>query len=247
MNQSMQCNPVILIEGKTVQSLLTVSFQDTGSNTLQNLSASFSDPDLENTQLFNKLIEFFLDKYDGVPLFRGYIRQFNTTDDKISITAQDPRIFLSGSDSFPISLTDKNNYDGYTLSQFLYDFINEEINSNSTLVGIDNINEIDKPSFLTNIRQIEGKPYDLISNNIEKKVNTDDPLKVFDYSVGILHGSDSSSINFIKQKNIDEDIPVCSFSYSDGIIKMSYKERAPPSFGVASGTSDGEEFVTTFE
>ena len=249
MNQSMRCNPKLLIDGKLIQSLKNANFTDGGSNTLQTLTATFTDPDLENIQLFNKLVEFYLNagSEDGVPLFRGYIKQVNATNSAISISAQDPRIFLSGKDSFPVSLTEKNNYDGFTLSQFLYDFITDEINNNSTLIGTDDINEIDKPSFLTNIRGVENIPYDIVSSNVEQKVDTDDPLKVFGYSLGILHGEESSSIIFIKQKDKDEVDPVCTFTYSDGIVKLKYKERAPPSFGVASGTVGDEEFVTTFE
>ena len=126
MNQSMRCNPKLLIDGKLIQSLKNANFTDGGSNTLQTLTATFTDPDLENIQLFNKLVEFYLNagSEDGVPLFRGYIKQVNASNSGISISAQDPRIFLSGKDSFPVSLTEKNNYDGFTLSQFLYDFIN---------------------------------------------------------------------------------------------------------------------------
>ena len=94
---------------------------------------------------------------------------------------------------------------------------------------------------------MENIPYDIVSSNVEQKVDTDDPLKVFGYSLGILHGEESSSIIFIKQKDKDEVDPVCTFTYSDGIVKLKYKERAPPSFGVASGTVGDEEFVTTFE
>ena len=50
---------------------------------------------------------------------------------------------------------------------------------------------------------MENVPYEIVSSNVEQKVDTDDPLKVFGYSLGILHGEESSSIIFIKQKDID--------------------------------------------
>ena len=180
---------------------------------------------------------------DSVPIFRGYVKQINTTDDKMTITANDPRIFLTGKDSFPVSLTENENYDGFTLTQFLFDFIKEKINNNYTLIGTEYMNEIDRPAFLTDIRQDEGVPYDLVQGQINSMYDAENPLEVFGYSIGILHGADSSSIIFIKQKNIDEEVPVCTFSYGDGIVSLKYKERAPPSFGIASG--DG--FLAKFE
>ena len=206
MNQGMLCKPRLFINKKEIQSLKSANFTDGGSNQLQTLNATFSDPDLENVQLFNQLVEYYLNSMgneDSVPIFRGYVKQINTTDDKMTITANDPRIFLTGKDSFPVSLTENENYDGFTLTQFLFDFIKEKINNNYTLIGTEYMNEIDRPAFLTDIRQDEGVPYDLVQGQINSMYDAENPLEVFGYSIGILHGADSSSIIFIKQKNID--------------------------------------------
>jgi hypothetical protein len=110
----------LYIDNREVNSFQSASINDNGNNQLQSFSATFSDPDLEDMSLFNKKVEFFLNNgsKDGVPLFRGYINQFKSTDNNINIQALDPRSLMVGDRITPIIIDDKDNYDGYTVVHF---------------------------------------------------------------------------------------------------------------------------------
>ena len=58
MSRNIHCKPRLLIDGREVHSLTRAAFNDSGNNKISTLSATFSEPDLENTSLFNKRVEF---------------------------------------------------------------------------------------------------------------------------------------------------------------------------------------------
>ena len=75
MSLSIYCNPRLFIDGREISICTSATFQETGGNALQKLTANFSDPDLVNITLYNKRVEFFLNygSEDCSPLFRGII------------------------------------------------------------------------------------------------------------------------------------------------------------------------------
>ena len=238
MNRSIFCSPVLLINGKEILSISSATFNDSGNNILQKLSVSFSEPDLEDSNLFNEKVEFFLNygSQDGVPLFRGYIKEFKPTERNISITAIDPRTFISGQDSLPVVIDEVNNYDGYTVIQFISEVLESHLNVNKTILTSEALQEMDKPVYMNGIRSTEP-PYDTLKKLVETQRDDDDILNVYEYFLGIYHGGLNTSLILRKTKALDGR-PDFTFTYNNGIIKLSYKERAPPSFGLAA-SEDG--------
>tara|TARA_R110002020_G_scaffold31774_2_gene98614 strand:+ start:1161 stop:2201 length:1041 start_codon:yes stop_codon:yes gene_type:complete len=245
MSRITYCNPKLYIDGKLIESLIDFSFSEAMNNSLQSFRAKCSEPDLENRDLFNKKVEFYLNygSEDGVPLFRGYIREFSATDTSFSFSAQDPRVFLTGNNAMPVSITDKNNFDGYTLTQFLHKYITDNININSTKIGLNSLSEIDKPVFMTGERHDSSEPWGLVTTILGRAINDDNVENPLSYFTDILHGSSTSDIIFRKKSSLDNK-PVTIFKYNDGIIRINYKERAPASVGLAK-TKDGitSEFI----
>jgi len=244
MSLNIFCKPRLLINGKEVAFCNSASF-NTNENSLQKLSADISDPYFENFNLFNQKVEFYLNygSEDGIPLFRGYIKSFNVSDDKISISAVDPRTVITGNDALPIIIDDKNNYDGVSVVQFLLDIIENEVNMNKTLISTYALNEMDKPMYMTGIRSVRP-PYDIVKNLVENQRDDDNILTVFEYYFDIVHGGTDSSLIIKKTKELT-GTPDFIYTYNDGIISLNYTERAPPSFGVAKaedGTSVRAEY-----
>ena len=136
MSLDIFCKPRLLINNKEVAFCKTASFS-TNTTSLQSLSATITEPDFENYNLFNSKVEFYLNygSEDGVPLFRGYIKSFKASDSNISISAIDPRTAITGKDSLPIVIDNKNNYDGQTIVQFLVDVIDNQVNLNKTIIS----------------------------------------------------------------------------------------------------------------
>ena len=242
-------NPKLIIDGIEVKSFISGNFSDSGNSQIQNLSATFSDPDLEDTALFGKKVELFLNNgsEDGAPLFRGFIKQFNPTDDSISIRAMDPRMLLVGQDVTPIVIDEKNNFDGHTVIQFLLDYIENEININETLINTEYLHEMDRPVFMTGIRGSKnpyGEVQNLVQNKIDDETFTDrsDSNKIFNYFIDIIHGGTSSGITIRKKRALNENADM-HFKYGDGIISLSYNERAPPSYILGTVEESGDQVI----
>ena len=232
MSLNIFCKPRLLINDKEVAFCKSASFQ-ASEGTLQSFSASITEPDLDNSNLFNQKVEFYLNygSEDGVPLFRGYIKSFNSRDDSINISAIDPRTVITGNNALPIVIDNQDNYDGVTIVQFLLDIIENEVNMNKTLISTDTLNEMDKPIYMTGVRDAQA-PYDIVNGLMKNKRDKDNMLSVHEYYFDIIHGAQNSSLVIRKTKELT-GTPDFIYKYNDGIITLNYTERAPPSFAIA--------------
>ena len=232
MSLNIFCKPRLLINDREVAFCKTANFS-TSASSLQNLSAVITEPDFENYNLFNSKVEFYLNygSEDGAPLFRGYIKSFKTTDSNISISAIDPRTVITGKDALPVVIDDKENYDGKTIIQFLLDVIENQVNQNKTVISTEALNEMDKPIYMNGVRSTQA-PYDIVKGLLKSQRDADNILNVFEYYFDILHGGEDSSLVVRKTKDLTGDADF-TYSYNNGIISLSYTERAPPSFGIA--------------
>ena len=159
--------PQLYIGGKEIFNINSVSVSEKGGTQINTLSATITDPDIDESKLYNQEIVLYLNHghRDSIPFFRGFIRQINPGTKKLSLTAYDPRTFLTGKEAAPISITDKNNFDGYTLVQFLYSHIYNKVNINKTLIGLDMLNETNPPILLKGKRADSTAPYGFITSN----------------------------------------------------------------------------------
>lgn len=249
MKQHSLHNARLYIDGREVKSLKRASFSDRGSSQLQTLSAEFTDPDLEDMALTNKKVELYLNdgSLDGTPIFRGFINQFSPSDSQIKIGALDPRMLLTGDNAIPVVIDDRDNFDGKTAIQFLIEYIENEINANGTLMTTDFLKEMDRPVYMTGVRKSVA-PYTLVKRMLEEKIDDEtevdrtDINAVFDYFFDIIHGAEYSGLTVRKRRALDENADM-SFRYSDGISKLSYNERPPPSFALGTVASTGEQVI----
>tara|TARA_R110000824_G_scaffold162077_3_gene337671 strand:- start:52 stop:1089 length:1038 start_codon:yes stop_codon:yes gene_type:complete len=237
MSLNIFCKPRLLINDKEVAFCKSATFQ-ANEGSLQSFSASITEPDLENSNLFNQKVEFYLNygSEDGVPLFRGYIKSFKSNDESISISAIDPRTVITGNNALPIVIDNQNNYDGVTIVQFLLDIIENEVNINKTLISTDTLNEMDKPIYMTGVRNTQA-PYDIVNGLMKTQRDKDNMLSVYEYYFDIIHGGQNSSLVIRKTKDLT-GTPDFVYKYNDGIISLDYTERAPPSFAIAQA-ADG--------
>jgi len=244
MSLNIFCKPRLLINNKEVAFCQSANFQ-TNESSLQSFSAKITEPDLENSNLFNQKVEFYLNygSEDGVPLFRGYIKSFKASDEMISITAVDPRTIITGTESLPVVIDEKNNYDGVTVVQFLLDIIESKVNINSTLISTEFLNEMDKPVYMTGVRSTQS-PYDIVKGLLKTVRDDDNILTVYEYYFDIIHGGENSGLIIRKTKDLTGK-PDFTYSYRDGIITLNYTERAPPSFGLARA-KDGTTVVAEY-
>tara|TARA_R110002020_G_scaffold349184_1_gene562819 strand:- start:455 stop:1492 length:1038 start_codon:yes stop_codon:yes gene_type:complete len=229
-------NPKIIIGRERFDNISNITLSEKGGVTINSLNVTLTDPNVDEFKFYNKEILFYLDESDGIPMFRGYIRQINPSDTSVSLTAYDPRTFLTGKEAALTFLTDKVNYDGYTVSQFIYDYVKKYVNTtDTTYIGLDMITETDPPALLKNIRAENGiAPYKLITGNLP--VKTKDLNKPTKYSIKMVDDGEKSNIVILQDKDI-EGVPAITYSEFDGIIKKSFKRRPEPSVFTISDES----------
>ena len=209
-----------------------------GNNQANSFTCTLSDPEFQNSKLFNKEIKFYLNYGgdDGIPIFRGYIKDVTPNDTQTKIKAIDGRTFINSKDSKTVEFTDKENYDGHTLSSFLYNYILEKINTNKTYIGLDMLKDTNPSITMSNIRSKTTPPYRIVTEALKKAIDDTDVEKPLAYFIDMVDDGEKSNITFVKEKVLTE-IPSLILSFSDGISNYSYKRRAPANYGSAGGTS----------
>jgi hypothetical protein len=234
-------HPRLVINGKTIDSDITGSVRFNGNNQLNVLSVRISNPELQNMALYNKSVELYLNNGsdDSVPIFRGFINDFSPSDTSITLNATDIRAKLAGNKGLKVTLTDKNNYDGYTLSQFITSYLEDFINDEE--IGTTMLSDTSPVVFMTGERGNDIGLYTLITKKVKEAVDTEtdiyNPLMHF---IDIEEGGNNSSI-VIKKDKLLTSVPSIIFSYSDGLKNYSYKRRLPAN----SVTYEGRKFNYT--
>ena len=229
MSKNIYCDARCLIDGKEIPHLTSASIVFSGDNKINSMNISFSSPDLESYSLYNKKVELFLNEssFESVPYFTGYIKDVTPTENSVKIKALDPRTFISGKEAKKVSITNKNNYDGSTLVQFIKDVL---IDTKIPL-GSSYLKETSVPILMKNERA-DKDPYAIVKSILKKKVNDKDIEKIKSFSVDVVESSTGPQL-IVKETKDTNNTPALRLSYMDGIQSLTYNKRAIPSFGVA--------------
>jgi hypothetical protein len=214
-----------------------------GNSKINSLNCTLNDSDMQESKLLNKEIKFYLNygSEDSVPIFRGFIRQIKPSDKDIKITAYDGRTYIQGKEAQTISLTDISNYDGYTVSQYLSDIIQDKVNIGGvTRIGLDMLNEMSPPAIMKGVRGENQGPYNLALKQLKTYADEDNINDgvLYKYNIDMIDDGNNSNIVFVKDKSLDSE-PSATFAYLDGIGKYSHKVRAVPSY-INVSTKDGK-------
>ena len=111
MTENTYYKPRLVIGNQEISSGMSGSVNFPGSNQANSLKCTITDPEFQNTRLFNKEVKFYLNygSDDGVPLFRGFIKTVIPQDTNTSISAIDGRTFINSQSSKMVELTDDEN------------------------------------------------------------------------------------------------------------------------------------------
>ena len=226
MSSDTYSNPILLIGGKEITTFKSVQYSETGKSSPSSLNINISDPDMRDASLSGKEVVFFLNygSTDTVPFFRGIVRQVNPSENDLKIIAYDVRTLLTGNESLSFDLTDKDNYDGYTLSQFIQEFIIENVNIDKTIIGLDLVNETDPVVSLSGVRGSRFSALKLIKQKLPK--NDNDINNIVDNRLAVVDDGIKSNITFVKEQQLTDS--GVTFTYSDGINKITHKKRPAP-------------------
>ena len=204
-----------------------VSFN--GNGQLHTLSLTINDIDIQYSSLFNSKIELYLNESgtdDAVPIFRGFVKRYTPTEKDVKITALDVRTVLTGRDGVKLNVSDIKNYDGKTVAQFLYDIISDKVNYNETVIGLDMLRDTDVPITMSGLRGNNLDVLNAVNSKLRSKLDTSDYSKPLGYFLDVKEGLSNSNITIVKDKPIT-DTPSYTFSYEDGVQKVTYRKVLP--------------------
>tara|TARA_R110001583_G_scaffold3312_6_gene21547 strand:- start:90 stop:1130 length:1041 start_codon:yes stop_codon:yes gene_type:complete len=240
----MSSTPQIIINGKEQPNVLSFNLSFQGNNQLNSASIKLSSPEYDENTLFGKVVEIFLNNggLDTVPIFRGIIKEVNTSETNMSIKAVDVRGYISGKDSLSINLTDNDNFDGFTVGQFLRKYINDNINTSETRIGLDFLNDTSNSVNLTGIRG-KKNPLQMCVEAIEEELDDTDFDNPLSYIIDVEEGPLYSNLIIKKQKLLTEETSL-SLSLSDGISKYQYQRRPVPTQITVEDTASNNFYKT---
>ena len=238
MTENTYYKPRLVIGNQEISLGMSGSVTFPGNNQANSLKCTISDPEFQNARLFNKEVKFYLNygSDDGVPLFRGFIKSVSPSDSKTVISAVDGRTFINSLTSRMVELTDDENYDGSTLSAFLYDFVSDNINIDKTYIGLDMLKDTNPAISISGVRSKPTPIYKLITSELKKAIDASDVEKPLTYFIDMIDDGNKSNITFVKEKLLT-DSPSLTLSFSDGIKSYKYSRRAPANFGMGGGAS----------
>ena len=224
--------PRIYIDNKEVLSDIKGSVTFTGNNQINKLRVKITSPDMQMDALLHKKIQFFLNNgsIDSVPFFTGIITNVVPSDKQIDIDASDPRFLIAGRDGFVATLTDMNNYDGYSIGAFLHSFITDKVNVDKTYIGLDMLSDTSPIKSLTGQRGTRAA-YKWALKLITDVVDDDNTLEPLIFFFDMIEDYKAPQLVIKKQKSLDT-IPAMIFSYSDGLISYKYTRRTPANTAV---------------
>lgn len=228
MSRNIFSEPRLFIGNKEHIDYTSISYKNKGDNKSSSLDITLSDPQLDETAMLGKEVVFYLNygSSDSVPFFRGYIKQFTPSDKNIKIIAHDVLSLLAGTDSLPLTITDEVNYDGYTVGQMLYDYINSIVNKVETKIGLDMLNDSNPKISLSGYRNDSVVPLKVIQDKL--KSNSDNLTDIKNTRLVVRDDGTKANIAFVQEQDIDS--AGIRFSFNDGVEKLSYKRRQSPNF-----------------
>ena len=240
MNLNTYSNPLIIIGDKEVEYYDKFSLINSGNNQINSLSVSGINKSFIDYKLLNQEITLFLNEggIDSVPAFRGIIKKINPTTNTISIPAYDPRILISGKDAFPVIVDDIENYDGYTLVQFMYDYIDTHINKDSVKIGLDMLSETTPKLLMRDFRTDLAVPYQIMQDCLSQIIDDSDVENPIDFEIVMIDDGKKSNIALVNRIDLKNATPSIRYDLLDGINKITYSKVTPPTFALVRGEHD---------
>lgn len=221
--------PTIYIDGK--ENIYATDFKISfpGTNQLNSATITINDPTVDGNALFGKHVEIYTNcgNDDNCPTFRGVVKGINSSDTKTTLKCLDVRTYITGKDGKNVNLNDQLNYDGFSITQYLKSYIEDNINTkDKTYIGTDMLSDTKNCDNMTGVRgdvSVLGAAVSQLETAID-----DAPVEPLRYIFDVVEGPLYSNIIIKKQKKLTEK-PALSLSIYDGILSYNYKRRPAPS------------------
>jgi hypothetical protein len=239
MTENTYYKPRLVIGDKEITKGMSGSINFSGNSQANSCTCKITDPEFQNYKLFNKELKVYLNygSDDGIPIFRGFIKEIKPNDKETNIVAIDPRMLITGTNSRMVELTDDDNYDGYTLASFLYAFIDNKVNTDDIYIGLDALRDTNPIISMKGERTQEPTSvYDIVKQKLKTAVDDAEMEKPLTYFIDMIDDGKKNNITIVKEKQIT-DSPSLYLSYSGGLISCKYNRRAPATHAIGGGAT----------
>ena len=229
--------PRICIDGREVD-FLKGSYKSNGNLTAATLTFTIPQIFGGTKKLWNKEVTFYLNKQDGVPVFRGWVRRVNDSFNDIEIYAEDALGYLvkSGDEgNAKVVFTDYDNIDGLTVGAAIQDILlKSKLNSK---VKTDLIGDTD-PVLST------GTPFrgtlvvlDVIKELLTRAVNNTGTLPRPNIGKLIDDGTNAQFIIEL-ESDLDDTKPKFVFTESYNIQDINIIRKKVPTIVIVNGANN---------
>ena len=218
--------PKLYIDNKGINADITGSITYKGNNQLNSARIFIQNPDMQFDSLFNKSVTLFLNSDDSIPVFRGFIKNYTADKKGININALDVRTVLTGDEGAKINITDKDNFDGDTLGQFIHKYVTDNINISETVIGLNGLNDANPRILMKDIRAKNVPVYKIMTDAVSKGIDNTNITEPLTFFIDVVEDGLNSNIIIVKEKSIDS-IPSYSFSFTDGLQDIRFNRRNP--------------------
>lgn len=231
-----EITPKICIAGREVD-YIKGSYKSDGNLKAANITFTLDQSYAGTKKLWNKEVTFYLNKQDGVPLFRGWIRRVNDSYNDIEIYAEDAIGYLvkSGDEgNAKVAFTDYDNIDGLTVGAAVQKILlKSRLN---TKLKTDLIGDTD-PVLST------GVPFrgtvvvlDVVKELISRSINNDSILPRPNLGRLIDDGSYSQFVIELEQ-DVDTTTPKFVFTEKYNIQDINIIRKKVPTIVVVNGSN----------
>ena len=232
----------IFIDGKSVE-FLQAAVKQRGGNTATELNFVVPGAQTNFRKYWNKEVTVFFQHGDGVPLFRGRIlNSVIDANNSIKFRAVDVYGFLTGHQRAQVNLDDYQNIDGLTAGASIIKMI--KLAKLESIIGTDyignttpvikNLNPRGTITILDEINSYMKRAVDL--------TNTDLPRQNI---VVVKDDGTKSQLHIETRADIDNEIPVKSYTYDTNIISFQVHNRHIPTSIIVQGKNVSDTFTHT--
>jgi hypothetical protein len=232
-----EISPRILIEDTEVD-YIDGSYSVNGNLTAAELIFGIPKPAGDYRKLWNREVTMYLNKFDSVPLFRGWIKRAEQDLNSIEVRAEDAIGYLvrsGGQNQAKLNLTDDDNLDGTTAGGAMIKAItkaNLQDKIKTDFIGNTSplINSVSEP--LRGSKTVHGILTELLSKAVDNSGTLPRPN-----IARLIDDGTNSQLIIELESDIDSDTIVHTYTEHDNIVALNIINRKIPTFITVNGAN----------
>ena len=230
-----EISPRILIDNSEVD-YIEGSYSLHGGLTAAEMVFSIPKPAGDFRKLWNREVTLYLNDFDSVPLFRGWIKRAEQELHSLEIRAEDGFGYLvkaGGQSQAKLTLTERDNLDGLTIGALLIKAIskaNLQDKIGTAYIGntVPPVNSVSPP--LRDSMTV----HDILSELLSKAVDNSGTLPRPNIA-RLMDDGTTSQLIIELESDVETDTIVHTYTEKDNIVELSIMNRKVPTFITVNG------------